>query len=101
MIRFVIYLMRREGNQKTKKYILFEKDDFSGCVLGDNWDIVLDIIGDGVMVKYSIKIRTLLTKSPKSFNIVNGTLQEGRRMLIEILSFDFIRQPVKVPTVDG
>ena len=96
------YLFNGKGRQsKDKKYILLEKDDFSRCVLGYNWDIVLDIIGDGVMVKYPIKVRPLLTKSPKRFNIVNGTLQEGRRMLIEILSFDFIRQPVKVPTVDG
>ena len=35
------------------------KDDLSRCVLDDNLDIVLDIIGDGVMVKYPIKVRTL------------------------------------------
>ena len=50
-------------------------------------------------MKYLVKVRVLLTKSPKSCNIINGTLQESRRMIIEKLSIGFVRQPVTVPTV--
>ena len=78
---------------------MLEKDDFIKCRFMDNWDIVLDRVGDGVMVKYPIKIRVLLSKSPKRYNKINGTLQESRRMIIEKLSMDFVRQPVTVPTV--
>ena len=92
------YLFNGKGRQsRDKKFILLEKDDFIKCRFMDNWDIVLVRIGDGVMVKYPVKV--LLTKSPKSCNIINGTLQESRRMIIEKLSINFVRQPVTVPTV--
>jgi hypothetical protein len=65
----------------------------------DNWDIVFDRIGEGVAIKYPVKVRVFLSKSPKSFNRINGTLQASGLMLIEKLSIDFVRQPVTVPTV--
>ena len=66
----------------------------------DNWDVVFDRIGDGVAIKYPVKVRAFLTKSPKSFSMTNGTLQESQQMLIEKLSIDFAQQPVTVSKVD-
>lgn len=95
------YLFYQKGRQsRDNKYLLFEKNDFIRCKFVDNWDVVLNRIGDGVAIKYPVKVRAFLTKSPKSFSMANGTLQESQRMLIEKLSIDFSRQPVTVPTVD-
>ena len=42
------------------------------------------------------EIRLFLAKSPKTYYIVNGQIQEDQRMLIEKLSIDFSRQPVTI-----
>ena len=95
------YLFYGKGRtSRDNKYLLLEKNDFRKCRFVDNWDIVFDRIGDGVTVKYPVKVRVFLSKSPKSFNLVNGTLQASGQMLIEKLSIDFVRQPVTVPTVE-
>ena len=65
---------------------MLEKDDFIKCRFMVNWDVIFHRIGDGVKVKYPVKVRVLLAKSPKSYNIINGTLHESRRMIIEKFS---------------
>nr|XP_058969958.1 heterochromatin protein 1-like [Pocillopora verrucosa] len=87
-------LRRREGREKG--YTLLDKDDFNKCDLPENWDRVIDCNGDGVRVKYPFKIRLFLAKSPKTYSIINGKIQEDQRMLIEKLSIDFSRQPVTI-----
>ena len=83
-------LFHCKGNEAREKgYILLDKTDFSGCQLPENWDVVCDCNGDGVRVKYPFKVRLFLAKSPKSFSIIQGKLQEDPQMLIEKLSLDF------------
>ena len=77
----------REARQKG--YILLEKTDFDRCKFPENWDVVCDSNGDGVRVKYPVKVRLFLSKSLKTFSVVQGKLQEDQRMLIEKLSLDF------------
>jgi len=87
-------LFHGKGREAREKgYILLDKDDFSRCKLPENWDVVCDCNGDGVRVKYPFKVRLFLAKSPKTFSLVQGKLQEDKRMLIEKLSLDFNRQP--------
>lgn len=84
------YLFYGKGRQsRDNKYLLLEKNYFIRCEFVDNWDVVLDRTGDGVAIKYRVKVRVFLTKSPKTFSMANGTLQESQRMLIEKLSIDF------------
>ena len=52
----------------------------------------LIVMGTGVRGE----IRFFLAKSPKTYYIVNGQIQEDQRMLIEKLSIDFSRQPVTI-----
>ena len=92
--RFLFYGKGREGREKG--YTLLDKDDFKKCDLLENWDRVIDCNGDGVRVKYPFKIRLFLAKSPKTYSIINGKIQEDQRMLIEKLSIDFSRQPVTI-----
>ena len=95
------YLFYGKGRQsRDDKYLLLEKHDFIRCKFVDNWDVAIDRIGDGVAIKYPVKVRAFLAKSPKSFSVANGTLQESQQMLIEKLSIDFARQPVTVSKVD-
>ena len=89
----------KRRRSRDNKYLLLEKNDFVRCKFLENWDVILDRIGDGVSIKYPVKVRAFLTKSPKSFTFTNGTLQESQQMLIEKLSIDFSPQPVTVPTV--
>ena len=81
---------------REKGYILLDKDDFDRCKFLENWDVVCDSNGDGVRVKYPFKVRLFLSKSPKTFSLINGELQEDQRMFIEKLSIDFCRQPVSI-----
>ena len=89
--RMLFHGKGREARQKG--YILLEKSDFERCQLVENWDVACDSNGDGVRVKYPFKVHLFLAKSPKTFTIVQGELQEDQRMLIEKLSLDFGRQP--------
>ena len=53
---------------------------------------LLIVMGTGVRGE----IRLFFAKSPKTYYIVNGKIQEDQRMLIEKLSIDFSRQPVTI-----
>ncbi|XP_028412495.1 uncharacterized protein LOC114535332 [Dendronephthya gigantea] len=67
------YIFNGKGKQsKDGKYLLLDKADFDRCKFDGNWDTVGDKIGDGVRVKYPIKVRTVLTKSPRNFTVVSG-----------------------------
>lgn len=92
--RFLFHGKGRKGREKG--YTLLDCNDFSGCQLPENWDMVCDCNGDGVKVKYPVKVRLFLARSPKTFSITDGQLQEDKRMLIEKLSIDFSRQPVTI-----
>ena len=90
-------MFRGKGREAREKgYILLDKDDFDRCKFLENWDVVCDSNGDGVRVKYPFKVRLFLSKSPKTFSLINGELQEDQRMFIEKLSIDFCRQPVSM-----
>ena len=53
---------------------------------------LLIVMGTGVRGE----IKLFLAKSPKTYYIVKGQIQEDQRMLIEKLSIDFSRQPVTI-----
>ena len=73
------YLFYGKGRQsRDDKYLLLEKHDFIRCKFVDNWDVVFDRIGDRVAIKYPVKVRAFLTKSPKRFSMANGTIQESQ-----------------------
>ena len=57
---------------------------------------LLIVMGMGVRGGVRGEIRLFLAKSPKTYSIVNGQIQEDQRMLIEKLSIDFSRQPVTI-----
>ena len=59
---------------------------------------LLIVMGMGVRGVRGVRgeIRLFLAKSPKTYYIVNGQIQEDQRMLIKKLSIDFSRQPVTI-----
>ena len=83
----------KEREARERGYLLLEERDFERCRFPENWDVVCDCNGDGVRVRYPFKVCLFLAKSPKTFSVVQGKLQEDPRMLIEKLSLDFSRQP--------
>ena len=59
----------------------------------EDWERVIDCNGDGVKLKYPFKVRLFLAKSPNTYSVRNGQLQEDQRILIEKRPIDFNRQP--------
>ena len=70
--------------------VQYDFEDFKFFV---GWDHCLDKNGDGVVIKFPVKIRTLLSWSPKVLIIQNGILRSAPRMPQEKLLVDFVRQP--------
>ena len=78
------------------KSLFLDKQDFGEFNFFTGWDHCLDTNGDGIIIKYPIKIRSLLSWSPKVSVIQNGILTPAPRMPQEKLLVDFIRQPFSV-----
>ena len=93
MIVLVFCFMVKERREGRRGILCKNKDDFNKCDLPENWDRVIDCNGNGGVRG---EIRLFLAKSPKTYYIVNGQIQEDQRMLIEKLSIDFSRQPVTI-----
>lgn len=78
------------------KSVFLDKHDFGDFNFFTGWDHCADTNGDGVIIKYPIKVRSLLSWSPKVSVIQNGILTPAPRMPQEKLLVDFIRQPFSV-----
>lgn len=74
--RFLFHGKGREAREKGN--ILLDKIDFERCKFLENWDVGRDSNKDGVRVKYPFKVRVFLSKSPKTFSLINGELQEDQ-----------------------
>ena len=58
MTVFELSFMGREGKLGSQDIFYYKKKkDFGMCKFRVNWDVVCDINGDGVRVKYPFKVR--------------------------------------------
>lgn len=74
--RFLLHGKDRKAREKG--YILLDEVDFERFRFLKKRDVVCDSNGDGVKVKYPFKVRLLLSKSPKTFSLINGELREDQ-----------------------
>jgi hypothetical protein len=85
------------GKGKSKQKMLFkfyEREDFASCNFSAKWDQYLNKHGDGVKIKFPIKMKIHLSHSPKVFISHDNELIPGKRMYLERLTFDFVREPL-------
>ena len=85
---------------KDKLFSFYEQKDFNRCNFSTNWDQCLDKNGDGVKIKFPIKMRVHLSQSPKVFtNSQSNGMIERKRIYFERLTFDIIREPFTLDMV--
>lgn len=91
------FLFQGKGRaNKDGKSTMLEKQDFDQCNFDNLWDQCLDKNGDGVRIKFPIKLQLNLSWSPKITAVKNGTLVNPPRMPLEKLTIEFIRQPFSI-----
>ena len=72
-------------------WMLFEDKDFVKCELPSYWYCIHDQHGDGTKVKFPVKIRTFIARSPKKFTDKNDKIVQLPCSFIEKLSITFIK----------
>lgn len=88
------YLFCGKGRTAAEKnWTLLEETDFNKCKLPINWSCIFDSHGDGIMVRFPVKVRKYLTLSPKSYEKVGDKIVEMPRAYIEKLSIKFVKVP--------
>ena len=83
----------RGGAAPEKNWTLLEETDFNKCKLPNNWSHIFDIHGDGVMIRFPLKVRKYLTLSPKSHQKVGDKIVEVPRAYMEKISIKFVKVP--------
>lgn len=87
-----VFLFGRKGKPaEQKNWTLFEEQDFRKCKLPLNWSSVHDLHGDGVKVRFPIKMRAFLGRTPKNYHKDVNKIVEAPRAYIEKISINFIR----------
>lgn len=72
--------------------ILLEKKDFNFCLLPPNWNQLVDGIGDGVQIKFPVKVRPFLSWSPQNHELINGLVTRLPRYAVERISIVFLQR---------
>ena len=67
------------------------KGDFAPCTFFDQWDQCLDSNGDGVQVKFLVKLHTISSWSPKMSVLGDCGLTQVPQMPNEKMIFDFVQ----------
>lgn len=78
------------------KYIFLNKEDFAKCSWPQNWDQVLDHLGDGVEIVYPVKAKLMLGRSPRNHKPIEGGMQPLPRYYIEKLSIQCLKKEIAV-----
>ena len=76
------------GDGKSK---MLMKGDFAPCTFFDQWDQCLDSNGDGVQVKFLVKLNTISSWSPKMSVFGDCGLTQVPQMPNEKMIFDFVQ----------
>ncbi|XP_028394783.1 uncharacterized protein LOC114518939 isoform X2 [Dendronephthya gigantea] len=86
------YFFNGKGKTSNERgSILLNKEDFRRCCFPDNWDRVVDSIGDGVKIDFPVKLRAFLSWSPRTHHLVKGTVVPSPRYRPEKLSISMCK----------
>ena len=89
------YLFMKKGKNSNveKSWNMFEEGDFDKCYFPANWNQIIDEHGDGVKLKFQVKMRSFLSISPRTYQKVGEEMKLVPRAYIEKLSLRFIKIP--------
>ena len=91
------FLFKSKGRDSSDgKSRLLEKTDFDQCEFHSVWDQCLDKNGDGVRIKFPIKMHVYLGWSPTVRGVQDGVLVMSPKKSLEKVTIDFVRQPFSV-----
>lgn len=87
-----VFLFGGKGKPaEQRNWTLFEEQDFVKCKLPPNWSSIHDLHGNGVKLRFPIKMRAFLGRTPKNYHKEGHKIVEGPRAYIEKISINFIR----------
>jgi hypothetical protein len=75
---------------EQKQWTLYNVKDFVRCQLPNSWSYFFNRLGDGVKIRFPVKMRIFLGRSAKNFT------QSGEQIpqcYVEKLTFNFIKVP--------
>ena len=94
------YIFNGKGTKSDDgKYTFLAKNDFVRCAFPEDWDQLVDCMGDGVKVTFPIKARIFLSQSPKKHSSINGLMQQLPRYSVEKRSVSCMKQPLSLSTI--
>ena len=74
----VRHIFQGKGQESPDgKFMLYEKDDFERFELPFYWYYYLDELGQGIMLKFLLKIKTKLSFVQKRVIVNNGKVEMG------------------------
>ena len=86
------YLFKNKGQKSNDSgHILLEKEDFSRCHFPNQWDMIVDMLGDGVKNDFPVKVRLFLSWSPKNHTMTGESVVPLPRYWPEKLSISFCK----------
>ncbi|CAB4003620.1 Hypothetical predicted protein [Paramuricea clavata] len=56
------------------RHILLEKNDFQRCHLPEQWDQILDQLGNGIKIAFPVNARPFISQSTKTYRVICGKL---------------------------
>ena len=87
------YLFNNKSiNSDDGRYLFLTKEDCVRCMLTQQWDQLLDGLGNGVKVAFPVTTRMFLSLRPKNNTFSGGQIQPLPRYIIEKLSIHCRKQ---------
>lgn len=88
---FNYFFMDKGTKCNERGCILFEKRDFVLCCFPNNWDRIIDQIGNGVCIDFPVKIRVFLGWGPKNHTMNGSKILPLPRYRPEKISISFCK----------
>lgn len=86
------FLFKNKGKKSNDSgHILLEKEDFSRCHFPNQWDMIVDELGDGVKIYFPVKVRLFLSWSPKNHTMAGESVVPLPRYRPKKLSLSFCK----------
>ena len=85
---------RNRGQSNDSGHILLEKADFQRCLSPDQWDSIINSIGDVVKIDFPVKVRLFLSWSPKTHTLTGKSIVSCPRYRPEKIVLPFVKQLV-------
>ena len=86
------FLFKNKGQKSNDSgYILLERADFQRCRFPDQWNMIIDRIGDGVKIDFPVKVRLFLSWSPRTHTLTGESIVPIPQYRPEKLSISFCK----------